>query len=258
MLRVHAVSAPRNGSTIIGGAIAQLIEGVGDERFSTSLFKATHDSIGCIHIGAFAFDRHNRPALMFAENAGPSLVARQAGERYVKRYWKMDPVRNCRLGGLPAQHMIETTADDISYADYRHDCYTAINVRARISVCEIRTYGMIRMNFYREADFRSAETSAIADSVSLLMPLLWRHGRKYFEPLQRWRESNFEALLGKLAPSLSQREREVCALMAAGLTSERTALKLGVSLNTVLTYRKRAYFRLQISSQNDLLRLLLQ
>jgi hypothetical protein len=90
MLRVHAVSAPRNGSTIIDGAIAQLIEGVGDERFSTSLFKATHDSIGCIHIGAFAFDRHNRPALMFAENAGPSLVARQAGERYVKRYWKMD------------------------------------------------------------------------------------------------------------------------------------------------------------------------
>jgi DNA-binding CsgD family transcriptional regulator len=46
--------------------------------------------------------------------------------------------------------------------------------------------------------------------------------------------------------------------MAAGLTSERIALKLGVSLNTVLTYRKRAYFRLRISSQNDLLRLMLQ
>jgi DNA-binding CsgD family transcriptional regulator len=258
MLRIHAVSAPRSGSTIIDGAIAQLIEGVGDERFSTTLFKAIHDSIGCVHIGAFAFDQHNRPALMFAENTGSSPVAREAGERYVKRYWKMDPARNCRVGTLPPQHMIEITADDISYADYRHDCYTAINLRTRISVCEIRTYGMIRMNLYREADFGSAETSAIANSVGFLMPLLWRHGRKHFEPLQRWRESNFEALLRKLAPSLSQREREVCALMAAGLTSERTALKLGVSLNTVLTYRKRAYFRLQISSQNELLRLLLQ
>ena len=117
---------------------------------------------------------------------------------------------------------------------------------------------MIRLNFYSEVDFRPAETSAIANSVNLLMPLLWRHGRKYFAPLQRWRESNFAALLGQLEPSLSERERQVCALMAAGLTSENIALKLGVSLNTVLTYRKRAYFRLQISSQNDLLRLLLQ
>jgi DNA-binding CsgD family transcriptional regulator len=241
-----------------GAAVAQLIEGVGDERFSTSLFKAIHDSIGCIHIGAFAFDQHNRPALMFAENTGSSLVAREAGERYVKRYWKMDPVRNCGVGKLPPQHMIEITADDIGYADYRRDCYTAINLRARISVCEIRSYGMIRMNFYREVDFCSAETNAIANSAGLLMPLLWRHGRKFFEPLQRWRESNFDALLGKLAPSLSPREREVCALMAAGFTSERTALRLGLSLNTVLTYRKRAYFRLGISSQNDLLRLLLQ
>jgi DNA-binding CsgD family transcriptional regulator len=258
MLQIHTPSAPRNDSTIIDGAIAQLIEGVGDERFSARLFKATHDSIGCMHINAFAFDQKNRPALMFAENAGQTTVARQVGERYVQRYWKLDPLRNCRLVGLPGQHIIEITADDISYADYRHDCYTAPNVRARITVCEVRPYGMIRLNFYHDADFQPAEKSAIANSVNLLMPLLWRHGRKHFEPLRRWRESNFESLLGQIAPSLSQREREVCALMAAGLTSERIALKLGVTLNTVLTYRKRAYFRLQISSQNDLLRLLLQ
>jgi DNA-binding CsgD family transcriptional regulator len=258
MLRVHTVSTPTHASTIIDGAVAQLIEGVGDERFPARLFKASHDSIGCMHINAFAFDQRNRPALIFAENTGQGAVARQTGERYVKQYWKMDPIRNCRLAGLPGQHMIEITADDISYADYRHDCYTATNVRARISVCEVRPYGMIRLNFYNEADFRPAETSAIANSINLLMPLLWRHGRKHFEPLQRWRESNFEALLGQLEPSLSQREREVCALMAVGLTSERIAMKLGVSLNTVLTYRKRAYFRLRISSQNDLLRLMLQ
>jgi DNA-binding CsgD family transcriptional regulator len=258
MLQIHTVSDSRRAPTIIDGAVGQLIEGVGDERFSTSLFRATHDSIGCVHINAFAFDQQNRPALIFAENVGPSAVARQAGERYVKRYWKMDPIRNCRPVALPGQHMIEITADDIHYADYRHECYTAINVRARISVCETRAYGTIRLNLYREVDFGPAETAAIANSVSILMPLLWRHGRKYFEPLQRWRESNFEALLNQLEPRLSPREREVCALMAAGLTSERIALKLGVSQNTVLTYRKRAYCRLQISSQNDLLRLLLQ
>ena len=199
MLQIHTPSAPRNDSTIIDGAIAQLIEGVGDERFSARLFKATHDSIGCMHINAFAFDQKNRPALMFAENAGQTAVARQVGERYVQRYWKLDPLRNCRLVGLPGQHIIEITADDIGYADYRHDCYTAPNVRARITVCEVRPYGMIRLNFYHDADFQPAEKSAIANSVNLLMPLLWRHGRKHFEPLRRWRESNFESLLGQIA-----------------------------------------------------------
>ena len=34
-------------------------------------------------------------------------------------------------------------------------------------------------------------------------------------------------------------------------------LKLGISVNTVLTYRKRAYGRLHISCQNELMRLIL-
>lgn len=258
MLQIHTASAPGSAHTIIDGALAQLIESVGDGRFSASLFKATHESIGCTHINAFACDKQGRPTLIFAENAGQSAVARQMGERYVERYWKMDPLRSCRLVDLPGQHVIEIAADDIGYADYRHHCYTVNNIRARISVCELRTYGMIRLNFYHQADLRPAEKTAIANSASVLMPLLWRHGRKHFEPLRRWRESGFETLLGQIVPGLSQREREVCALMAVGLTSERIALKLGVSMNTVLTYRKRAYRRLQISSQNDLLRLLMQ
>ena len=42
-----------------------------------------------------------------------------------------------------------------------------------------------------------------------------------------------------------------------GMTSEAIGLKLGISVNTVLTYRKRAYGRLRISCQNELMRLVL-
>jgi DNA-binding CsgD family transcriptional regulator len=42
-----------------------------------------------------------------------------------------------------------------------------------------------------------------------------------------------------------------------GMTSEAIGLKLGISVNTVLTYRKRAYGRLNISCQNELMRLIL-
>jgi hypothetical protein len=45
-----------------------------------------------------------------------------------------------------------------------------------------------------------------------------------------------------------------CDHVAVGPSPEGIALGLGVSLDTVLTYRKRACARLGISSQNELLR----
>jgi DNA-binding CsgD family transcriptional regulator len=44
----------------------------------------------------------------------------------------------------------------------------------------------------------------------------------------------------------------VLARALAGLTSAGIALDLRISLNTVLTYRKRAYGRLGVSSQAEL------
>ena len=48
----------------------------------------------------------------------------------------------------------------------------------------------------------------------------------------------------------------LCAAIAVGMNSEAIALTLGIRLNTVLTYRKRAYARLGICSQNELVRLI--
>jgi len=42
-----------------------------------------------------------------------------------------------------------------------------------------------------------------------------------------------------------------------GRNSEAIALALGISVNSVLTYRKRAYAWLGISSRNELIRLIL-
>ena len=67
----------------------------------------------------------------------------------------------------------------------------------------------------------------------------------------------FTNRLRLIAPNIPQREAEVCTAIMLGMTSEAIALKLGISVNTVLTYRKRAYNRLNISCQNELMRLIL-
>jgi LuxR family transcriptional regulator, activator of tox operons len=63
--------------------------------------------------------------------------------------------------------------------------------------------------------------------------------------------------LRQVMPQLKRRESDVCIGIVRGKSSEAIALALGISVNTVLTYRKRAYARLGISSHNELIRLVL-
>ncbi|MDB5874799.1 MAG: regulatory protein LuxR [Ramlibacter sp.] len=51
---------------------------------------------------------------------------------------------------------------------------------------------------------------------------------------------------------LTARERTVCVGILTGYTSEAMALNLGISINSVLTYRKRIYKKLCIASQSEL------
>jgi DNA-binding CsgD family transcriptional regulator len=51
---------------------------------------------------------------------------------------------------------------------------------------------------------------------------------------------------------LTEREKEVCQRILAGFSSEAISADLGIGLNSTLTYRKRAYDKLGISSQNEL------
>ena len=67
----------------------------------------------------------------------------------------------------------------------------------------------------------------------------------------------FRTKLKLISPKMPSREAEVCTAIMLGMTSEAIAIELGISVNTVLTYRKRAYGRLNISCQNELMRLIL-
>jgi DNA-binding CsgD family transcriptional regulator len=71
--------------------------------------------------------------------------------------------------------------------------------------------------------------------------------------------ANREAMLEHLrevllagAYGLSTREADVCASIILGYTTQGIGLTLGMSPNTVATYRKRAYRKMGISRQTEL------
>jgi DNA-binding CsgD family transcriptional regulator len=66
----------------------------------------------------------------------------------------------------------------------------------------------------------------------------------------------FHRKLYALNAGLTRRELSVCALALVGMTIEGSALELNVKKSTIITYRKRAYERLGISSLNELFSIL--
>lgn len=249
-------AGPSDGSQ---GLLADLIGQIGRHEFGQSLLHLSRRLVGAEHVTAFAASPGAIQTVV-AENNGPRRVAGEVAEGYVRRHWHNDPAtRLLRAHGHQDRRIIiDIDADDVEKGDYRRECYTAISLGHRLSVAESRGEGTMRLNFYRGKgeDFRDDDIDRIGRMADVLLALLWRHvettARAAGDP-----EALFSARLVSLAPDLSDRERQVCALIALGVTSEGIGLRLDIGLNTVLTYRKRAYARLGISSQNELMRRLM-
>ena len=65
--------------------------------------------------------------------------------------------------------------------------------------------------------------------------------------------AEIERCIGQARAELPPREMQVCARMLHGISTEGIALALGISEESVITYRKRAYQRLGIGSRRELL-----
>jgi DNA-binding CsgD family transcriptional regulator len=259
IMRVHDTHLARRTNGHIR-AMTDLIGAVGRPSFSANLFAWVHDMIGADHVTAFCIG-HGGIRTVLAENNGMQPIARSVADRYVRHHWTCDPVQRMladRKMLVSAKHCIVVGIDaaDVEHAEYRNDCYSSVNLNHRLSIAGMRGASTMRVNFYRRRgrDFSQDEVGRVMDVADLVIAAVWRHDERDsgFEDAAS-REELFLHRLARLAPALTQRERQVCALSALGLTSEGIALRLKIGLNTVLTYRKRAYARLSISSQNELM-----
>ncbi len=130
----------------------------------------------------------------------------------------------------------------------------------RVSILQRSKRGWRGVNIARHrraGRCNSSEMSILANLGQLILPLMDQH----FElpETAAWRE-NLTDIEGRFLhgfPGLTERERQVCARAALGMSVEATALDLGIGRTSVLTYRRRAYGRLQVTSPYELAALVL-
>lgn len=260
-MEVHAICHREAPADPFRDQVVGLIDDVGRPAFPPYLFRLVHEATGCEHISAFAFAGRQPPRIVLAENTGEARLASSVAEKYIARYWRLDPAnRVLDTADHPGDSWgLRIAATDITDSIYRDHCYTAVGLGHRLSISQFRNGKNYRLNVYcgRARPFSESVAHKIFDAADLLMALIRRHDGEQNRAEPPLTVSTFQQRLREAAPKLSKRELQVTSLIAKGLSSHGIALELGVSLNTVLTYRKRAYTRLNISTQNELMRLLL-
>jgi DNA-binding CsgD family transcriptional regulator len=240
----------------------RLIGAIGTSTFEPSMLAFAKNTIRCTHLTAFSVSKSRSPRAMIAVNGGKSPVARRIAAKYIQDYWNLDPVNRVietepRMGQGAT---IRLRSSEIENTSYQQDCYRSVRLIDRTSIVKSQADETVRLNFYRnemEGRFTDADLREVSKFANLLMETLRKHDHIRPALNNDDRFQQYCARLLHIAPQLSRREIEVCAEIVRGLSSGAIASSLCLSINTILTHRRRAYAKLKISSQNELSHLLL-
>ena len=176
---------------------------------------------------------------------------------YALRYKQLDPIGDLysaapRVGDVAVQRIRPA---DIASAGFRRRFFDGPGIVERISVVQRSKAGWCGMNVSRHASkgrFSDIELDAIVGLARLALPML-PLTRARIAPASALTALHLEDRFARRCPSLTERERQVCARAAFGMSIEATALDLGIAKTSVLTLRQRAYRRLGAASSRELL-----
>lgn len=175
---------------------------------------------------------------------------------YSRTYRHIDPVCEAyRLAPTTGDIAIQRVAGaDVRVPGFRRRFFEDGGIVERVSIIQRGAKDWRGMNVARngrQGRFTDDELNMLLSLARLALPLLPLSGTRGDIP-GRPTFADFEQRFAVQFPELPERERQVCARAACGMSVEATALDLGIGKASVLTYRRRAYQRLSVSSPFEL------
>lgn len=154
-------------------------------------------------------------------------------------------------------YVTSLSAEEVTDREYRHLFFDTPEFATEIAMVRFEKHGWNLSKFYLQEKFITHDTLIeLGCLAALIYPIGKRHALNNDDTLASdSRPKARDRLLRLLElrfPQLSGREREVCALTILGNSTKLIASMLGVSPNTVITYRQRAYERLGVSNASSL------
>lgn len=239
--------------------IGQLVMELNSPVFSEKLLWWLNQGCEVNHLSLVHLEEQDRVTYILSASDETLNITPEMQQLYLTIYYRLDPNKEFlqRFTGGERFIISRLRQEDITHPGYRSLWYEKMGHVDRLSVVVKADKGLYCLNLFRnKSPFPDSSIDWIHQTAPLLASLMIKHSRLSGSLSDfMTREAQIEMLikrLDRLEASLSQREREVCARVLLGMSSDGIALDLGIKRQSVLTYRKRAYGRLNISSQNEL------
>jgi DNA-binding CsgD family transcriptional regulator len=229
---------------------------IGEPNFGDVLVQSTRAVGDVDHIMIFAFSPRRAPASVVNSGAIPPAAAARAAAAYADHLYALDP----DLAAIRRQAPGEATWFEFNGGRNRHQAFhdeylEPCGISDIYSFCACQDGVTYLVQFLRldGGIFAGAQRWLINQVGEVLAANVCKH----FSYKHAIKGQN-QFLVGRVLSesprfrAITPRERLVCIGILTGHTSESIASNLAISVNSVLTYRKRLYEKLEISSQNEL------
>ncbi|MCK1514031.1 helix-turn-helix transcriptional regulator [Bradyrhizobium sp. 190] len=236
--------------------ITPAVLAIGRPEFAQSLIATLRRvaDVGHCMVFSFASERSARCLL----NIGNIPIGAELGAAYSDHFHFADPNRDAifREQAIDRPVVLPAFARRMYGGKYRKIFFEDSGIVDKLAVAIWVGQICFYVNFYRttsQGRFAGDEVErlrAVAPAVSAAVARHFQHQPASQDDPVRMLETLFAS--SEPFARLTGREKQVCLRIVSGLSSEAISADLDIGLQSTLTYRKRAYEKLGISSQNEL------
>jgi DNA-binding CsgD family transcriptional regulator len=242
--------------------LENVILSIGTPDFDRVLFSSFERELRTRQVVLHRFGSAADPETLIAQDNRPDGCVHSLVHDYVNGYHRYDPFRSSyRACEVRQVEVRDIAVKEIADTKYAHRLFVEPGIAGKLCVILRRSTDAICLSLYRDRKHRSFAGEDIARIHGMKLDLaaaLERH----LSLIAKGPSPSFDDVESILRAhpkgmSLSAREVSVCSRLLMGYSNEAIALDLDLSFHSVRTYRRRAYLKLGITSQNELFSLVL-
>ncbi|MDB5453506.1 MAG: two-component system, NarL family, invasion response regulator UvrY [Caulobacteraceae bacterium] len=247
--------APSRGSR----SIAALVDAIGAEGFEAEALRFINETTGAETFILYRLRGAQAELLGGASVHGPFGGLQAAAHQPSRSYCELHAA-GAAASAAPGDVLVHARIEELEDGALR-SAMRRLNIVDRVMVCGRRAGDIYALSLLRSADagrFTAEQLRQLAEFSDVLIGVCAKQAALQWDQAKTVKGfSSVDLIEGELRRSdwsLTRRETQVAARLLFGISVLGVAIDLGLGEETVSTYRKRLYQRLQIGSRYELLK----
>lgn len=255
-----------SGETQIAVGVAsasRLIAAIGSRdrtALASAILALARTQVQAHHCSVLGFEGERSPRIISGASVRHEWHVFNIATAYARDFYRKDGLQRL-IGAYPASFEAPPVVvhcqglADIDDTEYRRQCYESIGIGERACILvRVGRAQSLAVNLYRDqaaGPFSALEIECLIGIAPLIAGCVQRHYALDIDGESSFRGAVTDGL-AQLCPQLTLREREVVQRILDGMTTERIADDLHIRPTTVITYRTRAYEKMNVTSRREL------